>query len=162
MKRWVQFVVLAVIFVAVSYTIITNMNDEHVSAKTESLTLTSTTGEKQTLVTEGNFILNFWATYCPPCEREMPALAAAYEPLQQEQINIYAINVAEPTKLVNHYLKKFDLPFPVLLDRQGELKEDFEIATLPTTLFIQNGKVIHTVKGEITEKQLLELSQKLY
>ena len=162
MKRLLQVVVAALLLVAVSYTIFTNVNDEHVSANTENVPLTSTTGIQQTLPTKGNYILNFWATYCPPCEREMPALASSYKTLQQQQIDLYAINVAEPTKLVNRYLTKFDLPFPVLLDRQGELKDSFEIVTLPTTIFLQNGKVIHTVKGEITEQQLLELSQKLY
>ena len=89
----------------------------------------------------------------------MPAFQAAYNTLQSQNIQLYAINVEEPTKLVNRYLTKFDLSFPVLLDRQGDLKESYEILTLPTTLFVKDGKVVHTAKGELTEQQLLTLTK---
>ncbi|MER2116272.1 MAG: redoxin domain-containing protein [Solibacillus isronensis] len=160
MKKWIQLSLVAVLIVALSYAIISNTSKQQAAAKTEEIVLQSTSGKQFAIPEKGSYILNFWATYCPPCEREMPAFKAAYETLQSHNIELYAVNVEEPTRLVNHYLAKFDLPFPILLDRQGQLKENYEILTLPTTLFLQDGKVVHTVKGELTEQELLTLTQK--
>ena len=160
MKKWIQLSLFAVLIIALSYAIISNMSKQKAQAKTEEILLQTTSGEQVAIPEEGSYILNFWATYCPPCEREMPAFKAAYETLQSQNIELYAVNVEEPTRLVNQYLAKFDLPFPILLDRQGQLKESHEILTLPTTLFLQDEKVVHTVKGELTEQELLTLTQK--
>lgn len=144
---------------AIGFTIFSAVTNETANAKSDSTTFTMTTGKQVTLPVEGSYILNFWATYCPPCEREMPAFEAAYATLKAQNIELFAINVEEPTKLVNRYLTKFELSFPILLDRNGELKQQYSIITLPTTLFIQDGKVVHTVKGELTEAQLLEYAK---
>ncbi|MEK5185211.1 redoxin domain-containing protein [Solibacillus sp. FSL W7-1324] len=160
MKKWIQLSLFAVLIIALSYAIISNTSKQKAEAKTEEILLQTTSGEQVAIPEEGSYILNFWATYCPPCEREMPAFKAAYETLQSQNIELYAVNVEEPTRLVNQYLAKFDLPFPILLDRQGQLKQSYEILTLPTTLFLQDGKVVHTVKRELTEQELLTLTQK--
>ena len=161
MKKLTRIAIVALLVLAVGYTIFSNVTKDGASAESEIFTLTSTTGEQRTLPEKGSYILNFWATYCPPCEREMPAFQAAYPKLVAQGIELYAVNVEEPTKLVNRYLTKFDVRFPVLLDREGTLKDHYEILTLPTTLFIQDGKVVHTAKGELTEAQIEELAQKI-
>lgn len=130
-------------------------------ASVDAFSLMTTSGEKTTLKLEGSIIVNFWATYCPPCEREMPAFEAAYPHLQGNGVELYVINVEEPTKLVNQFLSKFKLSFPVLLDRDGVMKDQYQIVALPTTLFIKDGEVVHVVKGEITEEQLLSNAQKI-
>ncbi len=127
----------------------------------DAYSLMTTSGEKTTLKLEGSIIVNFWATYCPPCEREMPAFEASYPHLQGNGIELYVINVEEPTKLVNQFLSKFELSFPVLLDRDGVMKDQYQIIALPTTLFIKDGEVVHVVKGELTEEQLLSNVQKI-
>lgn len=160
MKKWIQLLLFSVLIVALSYAIISNASKQKAEAKSEDIVFQTSSGEQLALPNEGSYIVNFWATYCPPCEREMPSFKAAYEILQSHNIELYAVNVEEPTRLVNQYLTKFDLPFPILLDRQGQLKESYEILTLPTTLFLQDGKVVHTVKGELTEQELLTLTQK--
>lgn len=160
MKRRRQLVLVLLLIFTISYTVFTTIASNQANATTKSIQLATTSGEQMTLPTKGSYILNFWATYCPPCEREMPAFEAAYETLQAQNIELYAINVEEPTRLVNQYLTKFDLSFPILLDRDGKLKENYKILTLPTTLFIQDGNVVHTVKGELTKQQVLEFAEK--
>lgn len=160
MKRIPQIVAVLVIGLALVYTIFSTMTQQQALAK--DVTVQSLTGEVQTLTTKDKVILNFWATYCPPCEREMPALNAAYPHLQAKSVQLYAINVEEPTKIVNQYIKGKNLDFPIFLDRSGELKDAYAITTLPTTLFIQNGEVMHTVKGEITEAELNDLTKKYF
>lgn len=162
MKQRRHLVLVLLLVFTIGYTVFTTVSTNQANATIKSIQLATTSGEQVTLPTKGRYIINFWATYCPPCEREMPAFEAAYETLQAQNIELYAINVEEPTRLVNQYLTKFDLSFPILLDRDGKLKENYEILTLPTTLFIQDGNVIHTVKGELTEQQLLEFSDKFF
>ncbi|MEK4628950.1 redoxin domain-containing protein [Solibacillus sp. FSL R7-0682] len=160
MKRYIQIVIISLIGVAICSVILsTVLKKKEAQAKRDTFALLNTENEKVTIDQQGSVILNFWATYCPPCEREMPALEAAYPSLQEKGIDLYAINVEEPTKLVNHYLSKFKLSFPILLDRDGDVKNHFHIMALPTTLYIKNGEIVHTVKGELTEEQLLHFAK---
>ena len=155
MKRSLQITVILVLGLAAVYAIFSNSANDKASA--EDVSLQNLAGEVQT-IKKGNVILNFWATYCPPCEREMPELNAAYHDLF-DSVQLYAINVEEPTRIVNQYIKNKEVDFPVLLDRTGELKDAYKITTLPTTLFIKNGEVVHTVKGEITEDEIKVLTK---
>ena len=154
MKRSVQIALIFVLGIALVYAIFSNQTNDKASA--EDVALQNVAGEVQT-IKKGNVILNFWATYCPPCEREMPALNAAYHDLS-DSVQLYAVNVEEPTRIVNQYIKNKAVDFPVLLDRTGELKDAYQITMLPTTLFIKNGDVVHTVKGEITEAEIKALT----
>lgn len=158
MKRSLQITVILMLGIAVVYAIFSNSTNDKVSA--QDVSLQNLAGEVQT-IKKGNVILNFWATYCPPCEREMPALNAAYHDLS-DSVQLYAVNVEEPTRIVNQYIKNKQLDFPILLDRTGELKDAYTITTLPTTLFVKNGEVVHTVKGEITEAEIKELTKKYF
>ena len=154
MKRYLQmFIVIALLF-AISYSVFSNTTSNHVTA--QDIQLQNLAGEVQT-IKRGKVILNFWATYCPPCEREMPALNAAFHNLS-DSVQLYAINVEEPTRIVNQYMKNKEVQFPVLLDRTGDLKDAYNITTLPTTLFLKDGEVVHTVQGEITENEIYELA----
>ncbi|MBD8035890.1 MULTISPECIES: redoxin domain-containing protein [Solibacillus] len=159
MKKATQLALVIVLIIGLSYAILSNVTSGHAEAKIDHIELLTPTGQQVTIPSEGSYILNFWATYCPPCEREMPAFEAAYATLQAQNIELFAVNVEEPTKLVNRYLAQFNLSFPILLDRNGELKEVYEILTLPTTLFVKDGKVVHTVKGELSEQELLTLTK---
>lgn len=153
MKRLVQVAIVLLLLVAIGYTAFSTATQEQVEAThVELQTLRS---ERTTIDLQDTVILNFWATYCPPCEREMPAFNTAHEKLEAQNIALYAVNVQEPTKIVTEYVTKKNLQFPVLLDRQGELKNFYEVTTLPTTLFVKDGEVVHRINGEVTEQMIL-------
>jgi thiol-disulfide isomerase/thioredoxin len=160
MKRVTQILIVLVLGLAAVYAIFSNVAQDQVLAK--NVMLQTLEGEKQTISSQENIIINFWATYCPPCEREMPAFNAVYPKILEQSIELYAINVEEPTKIVNQYIKNKNLVFPILLDRRGELKDAYKITTLPTTLLIKDGEVVYTVKGELTETKIDELTKKYY
>lgn len=159
MKRVTQISFIFVLGFSIVYAIFSNAT--HEEALANDVTLQTLTGDQQTISSKENVIINFWATYCPPCEREMPALNAAYHNLKGS-VQLYAVNVEEPTKIVNHYIKNKNLDFTILLDRTGELKDAYNITTLPTTLFVRNGEVVHTAKGEMTEVDIQELTEKYF
>ncbi|MDY0943199.1 thiol-disulfide oxidoreductase ResA [Priestia megaterium] len=100
-------------------------------------------------------VLNFWATYCPPCEKEMPYLNNIYEEYKKKGIEVLAVNAKEPRIIVSPFVKEKNLKFPVLLDRTGTTVDQYKVLNLPVTLFIdENGTIIERFSGELTEKKI--------
>ena len=94
-------------------------------------------------------VLNFWATWCPPCREEMPSLQTLHE-LGGGDLVVMGINVREPASRVRRYLESAGLQFPVVLDPQGELAQRFGVKTYPTTLLIApDGQIRWRVVGEV-------------
>jgi peroxiredoxin len=102
-------------------------------------------------------LINFWATYCPPCEKEMPYLENAYRRHKEQGIEILAINAAEPTRIVNQFISQQKVTFPILLDRDGIVLEQYQVRNLPTSFFINaKGEIVKKVSGELTEEKIEE------
>ncbi len=95
-------------------------------------------------------LLNFWATWCPPCIEEMPSMQRLREQLEGKPFEIVAINVGEDSTSVSSFLMELgaDLTFPILLDEEGKSFGELGLRALPTTiLFDQNGEVMKKVLG---------------
>lgn len=122
-------------------------------------TLETMSGETVTL---GDYagtpiIINFWASWCPPCRAEMPALQSVYDEYQGK-ISILAINASNQDKLssARGIQAEFSLTFPILMDFTGATQEDYAISSLPTTFFIDPDGIIDKVQigGPLTEASL--------
>jgi peroxiredoxin len=108
-------------------------------------TLESLDGRKVSLSSyKGSFVfLNFWATWCPPCRSEMPAMQALYEKLKSKGFVIVAVSVGEQAPVVREYLKKNSLTFPALLDTTGEVGGLYGAQSIPTTYLIdREGRIL--------------------
>ncbi|NIQ00510.1 MAG: redoxin domain-containing protein [Nitrospinaceae bacterium] len=90
---------------------------------------------------EGIVILNFWATWCVPCVREMPEFQKTHESLKG-RVRIVAINLAESKGQVEEFIKNHQLSFPVLLDDYGNVSQKYEVVNLPVTYFITPDGII--------------------
>ncbi len=86
-------------------------------------------------------ILNFWATWCPPCREEMPEIQKFYD-AHQDDIKIIAVNFNEKDEKVIDFLDEFGYTFPSPLDREGSVGKEYGVLTLPTTYFINSDGVI--------------------
>jgi len=88
-------------------------------------------------------VINFWATWCPPCRRELPALQAAFESYQG-RIGFIAVDVKEDQAKVAAFVKELGLTFPVALDTDGAVSGvAYEVRGIPTTIFVDaNGVVV--------------------
>jgi peroxiredoxin len=79
-------------------------------------------------------VVNFWATWCPPCREEIPRLADAY---QREKDGVVFIAISdEPADVVGSFVKKNAIPYVNLLDSDDRVSTAYGIRALPTTLFI--------------------------
>ena len=93
-------------------------------------------------------LLNFWATWCPPCQREMPSLARLRAKMAGRPLEVVAISSAETPEEVNAYLSKMKLGFPVLLDTDGSNTRRWKVFALPTTFVLDaGGRVRHVLTG---------------
>lgn len=106
---------------------------------------------------KGRFvILNFWATWCAPCIKEMPELQKAHRHFKEKGIEIVAINFAESKASVNKFAENNRLSFPILLDRFGSTSEKYKVLNLPVTYFITPDGIIRDkiYGGGITEDMI--------
>jgi len=93
--------------------------------------------------------LNIWATWCKPCEVEMPAMEKLYQKFQDQNFEMLTISIdTEGKQVIEPYMKKWDLTFPVLLDPESKIVQKFNITGVPETFLIDpQGVVFQHVVG---------------
>ncbi len=93
-------------------------------------------------------VLNFWATWCPPCRLEMPSMERLYQEFKGEGLEVVAINFMEREKPITSFLKENGFTFPVLLDKKGEIARSYGVHGLPVTFLIaRNGNLLARSMG---------------
>ena len=108
-------------------------------------------------------VLNFWATWCPPCRAEMPELQAAYEDFGPGGLVVLGVNQGEEQAAVQAYLDELNLTFPVVLDTQFEASEIYQVNSLPTTFFIdRDGVIREIVVGQMNAALLRQQIRSIY
>ncbi len=107
-------------------------------------------------------VLNFWATWCPPCRAEMPAFEKAYQRYRDQGLIIVAVNEAEDPTVVAAFRNELGLTFPIVLDTRMEVGEQYRVRFLPTTYFIApDGTIIERVEGGMSEGAIYARIQRL-
>jgi cytochrome c biogenesis protein CcmG/thiol:disulfide interchange protein DsbE len=92
-------------------------------------------------------VVNLWASWCPPCRAEMPALQEVYENNRERGLEILAVNTtyqdreAEARAFVN----ELGLSFPILLERTGKMAKGYQVRAMPSTFFIDREGVIRKI-----------------
>ena len=113
-----------------------------------------TNGETVTLADyEGEVVmLNLWATWCPPCEQEMPSMQRLHEQLGPSGLKVVAVSVDKiSTEGVLAWARERGLTFDVLHDRQGDVDRAYQTTALPETFIIDRDGVI--VRKEISARE---------
>lgn len=107
-------------------------------------------------------MLNFFATWCPPCKAEMPLLEETYTAYKDQGFVILAVNLNEADVVVSSFQQKMGLTFPIVIDKSDAVFRAYDIVPLPTSYFIDKQGVVQGVyKGEIRKPALLEMIKKL-
>lgn len=89
------------------------------------------------LKTNKAVLVNFWATWCALCKEEIPALSKLYTAHQQDGLAIVGVNVAESPKKVAAYAKRLGINYPVVLDRESEIAETWNVVGLPVSVLVR-------------------------
>jgi thiol-disulfide isomerase/thioredoxin len=101
--------------------------------------------------------VNFWATWCPPCQHETPDLKAAYEAHTQDGLVLLAVDIQEPADIVADYVKTYDLKYQIGLDVTAAVMRTFAVFGLPTHYFVDRDGIIRSVHyGPLNRAQIEE------
>ncbi len=104
-------------------------------------------------------LINFWATWCPPCVREIPRLVRVAETYQDQGLVVLGVNTTyqdDPAK-VRQFAHDNGISYPVLLDAEGVASEKYPARLMPTTYLIdRSGKIVQNKVGEVDEATLNE------
>jgi peroxiredoxin len=93
-------------------------------------------------------IINFWATWCPPCREEIPSMNRAYEVLADENVEILAINMGEDEDTIFIFTADYPADFPLLLDQDGAVIAEWPVKGLPTTYVVApDGSIAYRAIG---------------
>ncbi|MGB5278839.1 MAG: TlpA disulfide reductase family protein [Gammaproteobacteria bacterium] len=113
-------------------------------------------------------LLNFWATWCPPCRREMPSMERLYQKLNGEDFTVIAVNQMEDGDHVFAYIGQLDVDpsFTILFDKDSKVSNSFRVNGLPTTYLLdKQGNIRYRAIGgrefdhPEVEKQIRQLMQ---
>lgn len=107
-------------------------------------------------------IVNFFASWCAPCQEEMPVLVQLDSRMDKEKAVILGVNVTkeEPNpNQVREFIKHFKVEYDVLFDGNGKVMKDYQLIGIPTTLFInEKGEIVLRLNGMLTMDMVTENS----
>ncbi len=93
-------------------------------------------------------IINFWATWCPPCRRELPSMNRAWKKIKNEGIVMLAVDVGEDEDTVFTFMADYPIDFTVLLDSSGDVSARWPLLALPTTFVLdREGRLVYQAIG---------------
>lgn len=161
-RFYIRTSILSVLVVAISFTIYSNLTKEktavlQVGDNAPDFALIDMNGEKHQLSDykgQGVF-LNFWGTWCKPCEREFPLMDKHYQDYKDQGLQILAVNIGESNFAVQKYVDRKGLTFPVLIDNNKSVMETYNINPLPTTMLVNpEGKIEKIITGEMSDEAI--------
>lgn len=110
-------------------------------------------------------LLNFWASWCPPCRAEMPHMEKLYKNYKDDHFEVVAVNLTNTEKNsgdAEKFVENLGLTFTIPMDEKGVVGADYEVLAYPTSYFIDSdgvirGKVLGALNEEYMEKEIRKL-----
>ncbi len=107
-------------------------------------------------------VINFWATWCPACQKEFPAVRASYARYVSQGVVLLGVDLREPVELVSQFAQAQNLVYPILLDSDGAVSAQYAVFGIPTTVVIDaQGRVTSRLTGPLTEEKFAEMVEPL-
>ncbi|ADC52089.1 thiol-disulfide oxidoreductase (plasmid) [Alkalihalophilus pseudofirmus OF4] len=168
-RLFIRTVTLLIMAIAIGYTFYSNFFSDadaavRVGDEAPNFVLTDLNGNEVELEDyrgQGVF-LNFWGTYCPPCEREMPYMENQYAIYKDQGVEILAVNVGEPELTVQRFVERLNLTFPIPMDKGQQVLDRYGVIPLPTTFLINaEGEIINIITGGMTEQAIAQYMESI-
>ncbi|MGD6818612.1 TlpA family protein disulfide reductase [Metabacillus sp. 113a] len=106
-------------------------------------------------------ILNFWASWCPPCKAEMPHMEEFYEKNKDSKFTILAVNLTNMDRgedSIKSFVEDYQLTFPILLDEKGEIGAEYQAHAIPTSYVLdEEGIIRNRITGPMSEEMMEDL-----
>lgn len=100
-------------------------------------------------------LLNFWATWCPPCRAEMPDIEKLYQENKDSDLVVLAVNLGEDKQTVKSFIDKNKYNFTILLDSNEDIATKYNIVSIPTSFFIdKEGNIVSKKVGAMTIEEM--------
>jgi len=158
-------IILAVLLAAVVFALITNAKKDNTiykigdKAPDFQLQQINKNNELETIRLSDykgkGIMLNFWATYCKPCEKEMPYMEELYPQYKDKGIEIIAVSLDATEPVIHQFIDKYDLTFPIPHDNRSQVMDLYKIGPIPSTFFINpEGEIVEKVEGALTLERL--------
>lgn len=158
-------IVLAVLIAAVVYALVSNLTEENTNVdvgnqapnfELQQINKNNELESVQLSDLEGKGVmLNFWGTWCKPCEAEMPYMQKLYPKYKDTGVEIVAVNLDSTELVVDRFIDKYDLTFPVPYDKKEVVSDLYNVGPIPSTFFISpEGEIVETVEGALTLDKL--------
>jgi DsbE subfamily thiol:disulfide oxidoreductase len=107
-------------------------------------------------------LINFWATWCPPCRGEIPELIQWYKKYASQKMALLAIDLQEDPGKVKTFAKEKGMNFTVLVDTNGEVGNQYWVSSIPTTFIVDSkGRIREKIVGGTTLEALEAIIQPL-
>jgi peroxiredoxin len=118
-----------------------------IGQKAPDFTLKTMAGKNLNLVEQrGNILLiNFWASWCAPCRKEMPELQALQEKYQDLGFSVWGINVEQENQAGRKFLADLNLTFPIFFDAKNTLSATYQVAAMPTSVIIDRNGIVRFI-----------------
>jgi thiol-disulfide isomerase/thioredoxin len=93
-------------------------------------------------------LVNFWATWCEPCEQEMPAMERLYQLLPRDRFELVAVAIGDDEAKVAEFQRRYSLTFPIVLDPDKKVAEAYQTMGVPESLLIDvDGRIVERYVG---------------
>jgi thiol-disulfide isomerase/thioredoxin len=106
-------------------------------------------------------LIDFWASWCGPCEKSFPALDALYRELKPRGFEVVAINLDEHRKDADRFLDKHTHEMPVVFDPRGESPKAFDVQGMPTSVLVDRTGTIRFVHMGYTDKTIATMREEI-
>ena len=108
-------------------------------------------------------VLNFWASWCPPCRDETPGFQRLFEKYQDQGVTFLGINIQDGSSPVDaiNYINEFSVTYPNIYDYDGNITVDYGVTGIPVTFFVFDNRILGRWVGSISEGKLNNIIQEI-
>ena len=149
--------IAAAVLLLVAHNNTGSLGPARIGARFGNFTLTDVTGKQVQLSDYAGrpVLINAWATWCPPCQAEMPDLNTYFKAHSSQGFMVLAINAGETSAQASAFAKQLGLTFPILLDPTENLMDTLHIADFPTSILVGRDGVVKAIHvGRLTPATL--------